>query len=983
MFTIKRVMTVLVYAVLAATGYCQGQGLYYVAVNGKDAWSGTLPAPNAAGNDGPKASLAAARDASRVMAGLERRIVLGEGRFFQDQPLQLDSRDSGLVIAGAGVDKTIVYGGRRIEGWRQAGEHFWRAELPKDLPDWSFRVLLVNDQLQARARFPEEGYLEHETEFKVRWMSTAGGGWERKPTEKECIQLQYRQGDIPATLAVANAEVTVCHMWSESTVLLAGHDPATRILTFASRTEYPVGSYGVHRYALWNIREGMTRPGQWYLDRTERAVYYWPAEGVDMATAMIVAPTVESIFDVQGTAKERVNGLSISGMTMSATHAPMRPAGFGAASWPGAVQLTYADKVLVDAIAVCNAGGWGVREWNGQGLVVSNSLFHHLGGGGIRFGSAERIDNNRIYHIGLVSASAIALSGRCEKALIRRNVIHDTPYSGMSVGGVSTIIEENLLYRCMQVHRDGAAIYVSSSTDCIIRRNLARDMVQIGQGYGVSAYYLDEKCRNCVVSENVAINIPHPSQNHMTLNCELRDNVFISEGDMKIAFSRCNGHVVSGNTFHIGGKLNVTEPDAISTWADNVIFVRNETEGRIMAEVPQPEKAVRDKPRYFRPQNHDSVPVVDGKLGDGEWPNGGLAFNERINQRGVRGAPTSVKILADDEFLYFFSNIVTMFPEQRKLGTTWGVDEGVELVLESRDGDKRHCYVLRGFSDGTLQSLTLAGVTQEQAEAFRSGVQYAAGVDRLVWRSEWRVPTKALGLTPGEKTTLRFNMTAYRSEDDVFAQLAGTMGETWDLERGAVLMLNWDAPAAQAAKDTPLVPALTGAIAADWKGLALELAQTPAGVPLSATPAQALLARSGDTLLVRVVVPTAQVTKGATWRQDDGAEVCLAGKTADGKAVVWVIRGYANGQLELSDEAGAPPAAGDALRPQLQFQATVNAGNWQAEWRLPIAALGLDSTKPVPFNIGVFRQQDRQWINWIGTGGATWKLANAGAIRLQ
>jgi len=37
----------------------------------------------------------------------------------------------------------------------------------------------------------------------------------------------------------------------------------------------------------------------------------------------------------------------------------------------------------------------------------------------------------------------------------------------------------------------------------------------------------------------------------------------------------------------------------------------------------------------------------------------------------------------------------------------------------------------------------------------------------------------------------------------------------------------------------------------------------------------------------------------------------------------------------------------------------------------------------VPFNIGVFRQQDRQWINWIGTGGATWKLANAGAIRLQ
>lgn len=130
-------------------------------------------------------------------------------------------------------------------------------------------------------------------------------------------------------------------------------------------------------------------------------------------------------------------------------------------------------------------------------------------------------------------------------------------------------------------------------------------------------------------------------------------------------------------------------------------------------------------------------------------------------------------------------------------------------------------------------------------------------------------------------------------------------------------------------------------------------------------------------------MPTTKVSDGTSWRQDDGAEVCLGGKGADGKDVVWVIHGYANGQLELSDEAGAPPAAGEALRPRVRFTASVNADGWQAEWRLPIAALDLDVTKPVPFNIGVFRRQDRQWINWIGTGGATWKLANAGALRLQ
>ena len=38
---------------------------FYVAPNGDDRWSGSLPAANAAGTDGPLASPAAARDAVR------------------------------------------------------------------------------------------------------------------------------------------------------------------------------------------------------------------------------------------------------------------------------------------------------------------------------------------------------------------------------------------------------------------------------------------------------------------------------------------------------------------------------------------------------------------------------------------------------------------------------------------------------------------------------------------------------------------------------------------------------------------------------------------------------------------------------------------------------------------------------------------------------------------------------------------------------
>lgn len=551
----------------------------------------------------------------------------------------------------------------------------------------------------------------------------------------------------------------------------------------------------------------------------------------------------------------------------------------------------------------------------------------------------------------------------------------------MSVGGTGTVIEENLLYRCMLVHHDGAAIYMGGGKGCIIRRNLARDMAEVGQGYGVSAYYLDEKCQDCVVTQNVAINIPHASQNHMTLNCELTDNVFIADEDIKIAFSRCSGHKVTGNTFHLGGKLNVVEADAITEWQGNLIFARNDEGGTVLEDVPRAPFTPREKPKYQKPLVAEKAPVVDGKMEDGEWPNGGTSLGERTNQRSVRGAPTSVKILADTDNLYILANIVSMFPDQRKLGTEWGKDEGIELTLEGRQGDTKTTYVLRGFSDGTLQSLTVGGASEEQAAAVKGAIAYAASVDKQIWRSEWRVPFAALGLKPGEKTVLPFNLTAYRSEDDVYAQFAGTLGDTWDLKLGGALMLNWDA--ANPAKDHPtLKVAKVDAIpAGDWPGEAIPLAQTPSAVPLSAPPATAHALRTADALLVQITVPTKAVTKGNAWRADDGAEICLAGKTPEGKAVIWVVRGYANGALETSDEAGAPAAASVALHKLIGFRATVTPDAWQGEWQLPLAALGLKGT--VPFNLGVYRSSDRQWINWIGTQGPTWKLENAGILKLE
>jgi hypothetical protein len=151
-------------------------------------------------------------------------------------------------------------------------------------------------------------------------------------------------------------------------------------------------------------------------------------------------------------------------------------------------------------------------------------------------------------------------------------------------------------------------------------------------------------------------------------------------------------------------------------------------------------------------------------------------------------------------------------------------------------------------------------------------------------------------------------------------------------------------------------------------------------------PTAASVGRHGGQLFVLISVPVVDpktVTRGSKWTEDDGAEFCFQGKTADGKPVTWVIHGFAGGKAEISSEAGAPAAAALALLAQVTFRAAVGAKGWEAEWSIPLAAFGVaESATAVPFNLGAFRSEDRQWLCWVGTEGANWQVEKAGVLRL-
>ncbi len=402
-------------------------------------------------------------------------------------------------------------------------------------------------------------------------MSTTGGGWKRKPTKEELTTLKYRPEDLGLWLDINNAEVTVYHMWDESMVGILVMDTVSHTLTFANPSGHPPGAFGVKKYVVRNVREGLTRPGQWYLDRSAGKVVYWPLPGEDMTKAEVFAPTIESIIRIEGTKEKPARDITIRGITLSVTTTPLEAGGFGAGKFEGAVTITSARNCRLLELEITNVGGQGIKA-SGDNLRIERCDVHHTGACGIRCrGTGCIVSDNHIHDVGLTYPSAIAMQGGGKDCLISHNEIHETPYTAINCGGQNNRIEHNLIYHAMQELHDGAGIYCFAGNGLVLRGNFIRDIVDTG-GYGASAYYLDERSENCLVEGNLSVGIARPSHNHMAKRNTIRNNVFISDGDARLTFPKSSDYTVEKNIVYAKGKIVLENPDAITTLRNNVLF---------------------------------------------------------------------------------------------------------------------------------------------------------------------------------------------------------------------------------------------------------------------------------------------------------------------------------------------------------------------------------------------------------------------------
>ena len=308
------------------------QAVVYVSTAGNDENPGT--------RNLPFKSFEAARNSLRKTGAGTRKIVVLPGDYFLLKPFELNSVDSGFVMEAEQPETVNIYGGQKITNWQQGDDGFWYAELPEvKQGTWDFRSLVVNGKLAERARFPETGTFLHEQVWDVKMLPAVAGYWERQPLPEEKLKMAYNPKDLPDTLDIRNAEVRIYHMWDESMVGIAQNDTVKHSFTFTKPATYPPGAFGVKKYVVFNTREGMTHPGQWYLDRTAGRVVYLPAKDVDMNKANVIAPRLETVIQIAGTSDEPVKNITLRNLSIQVTNIPLKSAGWAGGSFEGAVSM--------------------------------------------------------------------------------------------------------------------------------------------------------------------------------------------------------------------------------------------------------------------------------------------------------------------------------------------------------------------------------------------------------------------------------------------------------------------------------------------------------------------------------------------------------------------------------------------------------------------------------------------------------------------
>lgn len=544
------------------------KAMFYVSTTGNDNATGRRPEQAFASIQAAKAAVLAYRPLHPVDT---INVQIAGGLYEISEPLRFDPADGGtatapVIYSAAPGQQAVISGGKKLSGWKKFKGNIFFAALDESLFKTDTPAeLFVGGERRQRSRLPKTGF------YRVKGLPDGA-----TPYNKPSKRFEYNAGDInPNWKNLQDVDLIVYHFWTDTHLTIDSVYQKERIVSF----KYPSGkafsddfTTSGARYIVENVWEGLQDPGEWYLDKKAKRIYYIPLPGEDMNTLEATLPFASALIDIEGDA---LSGRPVTQLwfnNLSFRYANMQlPAGKvnnaqGSLEVPAAIRLKAASGCRFTQCNISNISGYAVDigEGSSYNAFRFNSISHLAGGGFKINGGAfsdhpllrthnNTISDNEITDYGIKYASAVGILSRHSfNNQYAHNTIHDGYYTGISVGwewGYGASISQNNIVAFNHIYNIGkgllsdmGAVYtLGVSPGTKIQNNLIHDVD--AYSYGGWGIYNDEGSSGILIEDNIVYNTKFAAYNiHYAKELVVRNNIFAFGKLQQLNRTRAEAH---------------------------------------------------------------------------------------------------------------------------------------------------------------------------------------------------------------------------------------------------------------------------------------------------------------------------------------------------------------------------------------------------------------------------------------------------------
>ncbi|AWB09201.1 right-handed parallel beta-helix repeat-containing protein (plasmid) [Azospirillum humicireducens] len=472
------------------------QTAFFVSTKGNDSWSGRLAAPNAAGTDGPFASLEKARDAMRS-SDIDSTYVRG-GTYRLDETLTLDARDSGHNFLAYNSETPVLSGGERVTGFVSEGKGLYSAKL----------------SLANGLDVSIGGVRQHAAQTGNHAPSEpATSGWhvlKADSTGASKTSFNFSAGDIPSGLK-PHAGLVVQTFDTERLKDDISHvksiDQYHHTVTLDDAASYGLRTGGTYR--VMNDASLIRDAGEFGWRAGDGRLVVKPEDPGSFQSDGVVVARLGSLIKTSNASNLSIEGLTFSDARYDGSAISMQ--GGRGNSVGGNHFVNVGTAVALDGTDNSRIAGNHMEQLGGNGV----SMIHAANG--------NRIYANTIEHIGQITKGGAGIGAvGSSNTLVSNNDISDAPRYGVSFKewddgqlNRNNTVEFNRIHHVGQETADGGGIEMlgrsAAKMGSVIRGNeiidtggLATDgkgnWLTDHKGWGIS---LDDLTSGVIVRDNL------------------------------------------------------------------------------------------------------------------------------------------------------------------------------------------------------------------------------------------------------------------------------------------------------------------------------------------------------------------------------------------------------------------------------------------------------------------------------------------------